>query len=397
MANESMEALLKAGEVEKARALAEEALRKNAQDRNALITLAKLAMLEGAMDKAESLVNRATQGGKEDDDTRLVRAALASNRGERERSKAIYEEILRSSDRAEAHFGLGFIQASLNDYKNARQHLEQAVRLDPTTAPYHFHLARVLFAQEELQLGLPHLEKALELNPYYVPVYVAWTEVLMQLGDLTTAQDLLEKGLELMEGHPELLHLLGNVLAARGDVEGAFAITQELAKAFPEDPAAQGNYARMLAGTGHHKEALDVCRRVNAAGKTTAQIKEIEAMVLEAQNPPDEAGAAAAWREAMKLAPADWAPANNLGNLLMRTPQGAPQEKEHLTEAVTVLEEARRRAPERIEPVLNLAIVYMRTGAKDKAQVCAREVLQRTPESARALREQADRILKSTK
>ena len=83
MTTQSMEALLKAGETDQARTLAESLLRKDPEDRRALLTLAKLATVEGEWKRAEELVRRATRGGKENDaDSMLVQAALAAQRSE---------------------------------------------------------------------------------------------------------------------------------------------------------------------------------------------------------------------------------------------------------------------------------------------------------------------------
>lgn len=394
MTTQTMQELLKAGEVDKARALAESTLRASKDDRTALLTLAKLASVEGDWAQAEELVARATRGGVEDADSLLVKAALAAQREDVNGARALYSQVIRDAKppRAEAYFGLGYLLASLEDFAGARKALETAVELEPEVAPYRFHLARILFAQEELKAALPHLEKALALNPLYPPVYAVWSLVLLQLGELKTAEDLLRQGLKLLPDHPELLGLLGNVLAARGEVPESLGIAQHLARQFPDDAGVQGNLARMLMATGHRAEALELCRALSGRGLATAQTKSIEAMVLEAAEPPDETGAAAAWRAAMKLAPDEWAAANNLGNLLMRSQAGSAER--NVAEAIQVLEEARRRAPDRAEPVLNLALAFARQEDKAKAQAMAREVLRLAPESATDLREQAERLLK---
>ncbi|NMO17666.1 tetratricopeptide repeat protein [Pyxidicoccus fallax] len=398
MTTQSMQALLKAGEVDKARELAESALSKNKDDRVALLTLAKLASVDGDWDRAEQLVNQATRGGVEDADSKLVKAALASSRGDLEGARTLYTQIIREAKppRAEAHFGLSFILGGLNDFPGARKELERAVQLDPDVAQYRFNLARVLLAQEELTLALPHLQRALELNPLNPPVYVTWTIILQQLGELAQAEDLLRDGLKLMPDQPELLNALSRVLAARGNVPEAFGIAKHLAREFPDDPEAQGNLARMMMATGHRVEALELVRKLEARGQATAQTKSIEAMVLEAGAPPDVEGAVHAWRAAMDLDPEDWAPANNLGNLLMRWEEGGDPE-ERLTAAIEILEESRRRAPHRVEPVLNLAIVHARKGDKTKAQAMAREVLKLAPADAKELREQAERLLQTVR
>ena len=144
---------------------------------------------------------------------------------------------------------------------------------------------------------------------------------------------------------------------------------------------------------GHREDALDVCRRLAQRGLSTAQTKSIEAMVLESMEPPDVEGAVTDWREAMDLAPDDWASANNLGNLLMRWEEGNADER--LTAASEILEEALRRAPSRVEPLLNLALVTARRGDKAKAQALAKDVIKKAPPGEKELREQAERLIKT--
>ncbi len=393
MTTQSMQALLKAGEVDKARALAESALSKNKDDRAALLTLAKLASVDGDWARAEMLVNQATRTGVEDADSLLVKAALASSNGDMEGARKLYSQVIKDAKppRAEAHFGLSFILGGLDDFPGARKELERAVQLEPDVAMYRFNLARVLLALEELQKALPHLEKALELNPLHPPVYAVWAIVLQQLGELEQAENLLRQGLKLLPENPELLNSLSNVLAASGNVAEAFSITKRLAAQFPDDAAVQGNLARMMMATGHKKEALDVCRALGRRGLSTAQSKSIEAMVLESNEPPDTEGAVTAWREAMDLDPENWSAANNLGNLLTRWEEGDPEER--LTAAIEILEEARRRAPDRVEPLLNLAIAHAQKGDKAKAKALALDVLNRAPAGEKELREQAERLV----
>ncbi|MCY1019459.1 tetratricopeptide repeat protein [Pyxidicoccus sp. MSG2] len=217
----TMQALLRAGEVDKARARAESVLSTNKNHRDALLTLAKLASMDGDQARAEELLNRATKGGVEDTNSRLVRAALASEKGDLDGARALYTQVILESTqnpRAEAHFGLGFLLAAEEDFPGARKSLQRAVELEPKVAAYRFHLARILFALEELKLALPQLERALELNPLHPPTYVIWSVVLQQLGEMETAEDLLRQGLKLIPDHPELLNQLSAVLAARGKV-----------------------------------------------------------------------------------------------------------------------------------------------------------------------------------
>ena len=393
MTTQSMEALLKAGETEQARTLADTRLRKDPEDRAALLTLAKLATLEGAWQRAEDLVRRATRGGKENDaDSLLVQAALAAQRNEVDLARSLYEQVTRTTPpRAEAFFGLGYLLASQENVAGAHAAFTRAVELDPEVAPYRFHLARMCFIQEDLKGALPHLEKALELNPLYPPVYVAWTTVLQELGELDKAEHLLRQGIKLMPEEPELLNLLGSVLSMRGNTAEALTIAEKLAKAHPDEPALQGNLARLLMVSERTAEALELCRKQAARGRATSQTRFIEGMVLECQDPPDMDGAVVAYREAMKLDSSDWAAANNLGSLLMR--RETNDQGEGVTQAIEALEEARRREPGRVEPALNLALAYARKGEKDHARSLAQQILAGSEHPS--AREQAERLLKT--
>ena len=62
--------------------------------------------------------------------------------------------------------------------------------------------------------------------------------------------------------------------------------------------------------------------------------------------------------------------------------------------AITVLEEARRRAPNRQEVLLNLALAYVRTGDRAKSLQLAKQVVDLQLPDGDPAREQAERLVK---
>jgi tetratricopeptide (TPR) repeat protein len=391
MSTPRFETLLKSGDLQQARAEAEAALKANPADRRALLALAKLAAFAGDHLQAEIFLNRAAGGTAADEaDAQLVRAALHMQKGEFQEAADIYMKLAEDPPRAEALYGLGFMmaEAERNDY--ARKALQKAVELEPDVGVYHFQLSRVLFALGELKDAFEHLEKSLRLNPGHVPSYLVMAIALQAGGELDAAEDILRQGLKVFPEEPNMLEALSNVLAGKGDINAAAQVAETLAKLQPNHPSAVGNLARFRMAQGKFGEALSLCQAIAERGLATAQSRSVEAMIYEGTNPPDVEGAMAAWRAAMELAPEDWAPANNLGNLLMRTPEFPEADKI----AKEVLEEAHRRAPDRPEPRLNLALVSFKLGDKARAKELAQELVGRGPTLEESLRDQARRLLK---
>ncbi|NTX35080.1 tetratricopeptide repeat protein [Myxococcus sp. CA033] len=384
------DALLAAGELDQARREAEAALKRDASDLAARVALARLAAFDGNEAQAESWLLGLSA---EEPGVQLVRAALLTRRGDAAGALALYRKVAKAQpQRAEAWFGQGYLLAEAGDNAAAQSALERAVKLAPDAGIHHFHLGRVLFAQEKLKDGFHHLQESLRLNPRHGPSYLVLAVALQAGGELEAAEELLTTGLKVLPDDPYLLNGLCNVLLARGNLPGAVKAAETLARVEPDSPAAQGNLARLRLAQGRLPEALELCRKLASRGQATAQSRMVEGMALEATEPVDIPAALSAWREAVKLSPDDWAPANNLGNLLMRIPEdelpGAGQQ------ALEVLEEAHRRAPERPEPRLNLAVVHARLGQKDQAKSLARELLA-LPRLAPEWREQAERLIQA--
>lgn len=385
------ENLLKKGDLAKGRAEAEAALKADPSDRRALLALAKLAALEGDEAKTESLLQRAAGGTKQDeDDALLVRAALLMQKGDPEAAGKIYLKLAEDPPRAEALYGVGFMLAEAEENELARKALQKAVDLEPEVAVYHFQLARVQFALEQMQEAFEHLEKSLKLNPGHIPSYVVMAIALQAGGELEAAEDILRQGLKPFPEDPYLLQTLSNVLAAKGDIAGAANVAEQLAKVQPNHPTAVGNLARFRMAQGRFADAISLCHALAERGQATAMSRSVEAMVYEGMDPPDPDGAIAAWRAAMELDPADWAPANNLGNLLLRTPE--MQDSAQL--AREVLEEAIRRDPDRPEPKLNLALACVKLGDKAKAKELATALVGSGPTLDASIRQQAQQLLK---
>lgn len=159
-----------------------------------------------------------------------------------------------------------------------------------------------------------------------------------QRGELTQAESLYREGLRNVPPPPDALHLLGVLLAQRGDgMAGAALIRQALA-------AQPGTaiYAQNLAGI-----------LVNLSGLQRQQA--------------DYAGAAQSLREAIQLVPDHWQARVNLGNLLT--------ECGRLDEAETHLRAARQLEPERADVAYSLGTLLLRRGLVTESESLLRQAL----------------------
>ena len=71
----------------------------------------------------------------------------------------------------------------------------------------------------------------------------------------------------------------------------------------------------------------------------------------------------------------------------------AGDEAENLGAATEALEEAAMRAPHRLEPLMNLALVYARLERTDEARDVAGEVVSRASTAQAELKQQAQKLI----
>jgi len=384
--------LLSQGRTQEARRQAEKVLAERPTNAEALVALAKAHLVEGDLAPAEAVIARAEAAGAQPAEILVMRAALAGERNQVEQALSLYQQAAGvDPGRAEAAFGQGVMLAEQRKYQESLPHFERAVKLQPRTGILHYHLAQNLIRVDQHQRALQHLEQAVALNPLYPPAYQLLAKILCILQKQPAARKLLEEGLKLMPGEVTLRGELTNVLVQLGDAAAAEAVARKLAEDVPDDAGAQENHAVALVGAGRGPEAVEKIRWLEARGVRTARLKSALGVILQAKTPPDLIGAMRAYEEGMALDPDDWQCACDLGLLLLQA--GEPAEMA-VPRAITVLEEALRRAPARQEVLLNLALAYVRAGDRPRALDLAKRVVALQLPDGDPAREQAERLVK---
>lgn len=390
--NTGLRELFAAGQTRKARDEAEKILQQRPDDAPALVALAKAHLVEGEVADAEKAIQRAEQAGGETLDSLTVRAALAVEAYELDRALELYQRVAKGDPkRAEAEYGIGIVLAEQQRFADSLPHFERAVQLSPKAGVLHYHLAQNLIRLDQHRRAVDHLEKAVTLNPLYPPAYQLLAKILCIVQRPADAKELLLQGLKLMPQDTRLRAELTNVQLILQDTAGAAATAAQLAEDLPQDLAAQENQVVTLLGGGRLTDAVAKVRELEGQGLRSASLKMSEGMALQGMDPPDVEGAIRAYEQAMSMDAQDWKAPCNLGLLLLQ--KGQPPERA-LPRAVTVLTEAMRRAPDRPEVLLNLALAHVRQNDRPKALELARKVVALELPEGNPAREQAERLVK---
>ncbi len=384
----TLKELLYTGDVKMAEATARKRLVQTPADVDALATLAKIALEAGDEMGARNTLSRVAPADKKNYDVMLVSTMLEARGNSVDNAKKLYAEMIASTpQRPEAHFGLGYILFNAGDSAASIAPLSQAVERGPDNWSHHFFYAGALLQNEKLEKGFDHLTKALELNPKEPQIYLAFVAAMQGAGRLDEAQALLNEGLKINPAQPQLLLALSNVLVGKQDLEAALEVAEQARRAAPGSVAAKGEVARICMALGRFDEALKAVNDLDAMGQSTVQTLMVKGMILESQEPPDLEGAVKAYGKAMQLDTSDWAPANNLGLLLL---QISESDKSRVPDARKALEEAIRRS-DTVEPKLNLAILLAREGHSSEARPLAQAVAAAAQQED--LKNQAERLL----
>jgi Tfp pilus assembly protein PilF len=271
--------------------------------------------------------------------------------GHSDESRVLYQALVSElPETAEAHYGLGRIDASRGQLASAVEHLGKACALFPGFGAAHFALARAY-------RDLGEKEKAQEHLALYQKDKLGWPTVpdplLAAVLDLKTgANARLRKGIQLAEA--------GDLGAAAEEHEKALLADPKLVRAHV-------NLIRLYGMLGQPEKAGEHYRAAVALDRNLAEAHNNYGYLLMTSGKPEDA--AQQYREAIESNP-DYRMAHfNLGRILVQ--QGKVQEAiEHLRKTLTTEDEETPRC------TYALGAAYARAGSRDEALKYMREARQ---------------------
>ena len=204
--------------------------------------------------------------------------------------KHLTRALALNSEYAPAHLYLAAALRILGKLDKARQHLEDAKRLQPNNPFSELWLGEIALAQQQLKSARTHLERALRLNPGQSEAHALMAQVATALRDKQAARqhahaarypsqygelvdplwwDVLQAGVTA-----PLYAERGKRYMSEGDYASAAAEFEPLISDTQKDIEVWLNYGISLLHTGRHNEALSVFARAESLLSDDAEVRQ---------------------------------------------------------------------------------------------------------------------------
>ena len=210
----SLQELLAQGDLKQISDEATRRLSKNSQDGEALLALARVALVENNDSRVTTLLQRAAPRA-DPQEVALVRAALSAKRQDWKKAREIYQSLTAQEPiRPDALFGLSLCLLELEQYEEARELLERLVAQAPLHFAYHVELGRAYLFLGRTRAAARQFVRGLRLNRMEDRAWYLLVNLLLNQGRQRRANNLLRMGLALVPDSA-LLRGISNMGEAR--------------------------------------------------------------------------------------------------------------------------------------------------------------------------------------
>ena len=261
------------------------------------------------------------------------------------------EAIAADPQNAESQDELGSIYAQHQDWGQAKEAFNAALRINPELAIAHFHLGMTLQAQQQPG-ALDELAKASQLAPQDAEITLELGAALANAGEDQRAIPVLKRALELDPGSAQAAYQLGLALQRTNAPQEAIPLLQKAAAADPGNAEILTNLGMALCQEQQAKDAVPILQRAVAlAPDNVTAHQNLAAAYIQLSQFDD---AVEQLRAALKLSPDAARLHYNLGLALKM--------KDDAADAIPELESAEKLDPTAPEPPYVLGVLYLQDG-----------------------------------
>jgi tetratricopeptide (TPR) repeat protein len=345
-------------------------------------------------------------------------AEVLATQGAHDQAKKIVDGLLKDDSKdPEAmalHAALTLASGDPRQVKAAIAEMQPLIARIPRNATLHFNLGRAYIALADAQYldkGREQLEAALRLDPHHAPAKLAWAELALARGEPAQAVQATSEVLSEDSTNQAARLIRARALVNMAEPEKARAELAALLQMYPASNDGRAQLAELDFREHRYQDAEQGFRALLQANDSRAASGFLETQIAQGQfqtaiqfardqvkRSPDRADLRATLAQTLMAAGSYTAAAAELQILIDSLPKNDPKASEpylqmgeakmrasDLDGALAAFQTARQLAPSDARPVLDLALLYDRTGRSEQARKEYEIVIQLQPENATAL------------
>ena len=218
------------------RELLEQALAREPELADALLTQARLAASDKKLDEAARLIERALVSAPKNAGAWLMKGDLSRILADREGALAAYQKVLElSPDNISARQNIASIQIDGGKFDEARQQIAQMRKTVPNSPMIHYMEGLIAFRQHNYPAARDAVLQVLKVAPDHMPSMLLAGAVEFALGSHGQAQSYLERVVNRAPDNLYARRLMVASLAKSGQAQRALEVLQPGLNQFPED------------------------------------------------------------------------------------------------------------------------------------------------------------------
>lgn len=355
-------------------------LKADPKDLHCLLGLSRTLLAMGEKAEAEATLRKLVELAPDLANARSMLALLRAQAGDATGEQEL--EALGTWEEAgytEVYNWASFLLEYRKDAERAQAVLERAARIDPDSPYVFFDLGRIALARADYGAAVVNFTKAAKLQSSEPMPLVMLSRAHAARGEVAIALDRAQQAQALAPKLPVVLEDLYKLNMLAGSPQTAVHMATELRVLDGKNPNYAYMHAVALLSLGQLNEARSILETVVQQAPEATDAWRALAHVHDVLE--DEAGARRALEQALKIAPTEIGPANDMATLLFQ--------KDGHAQARTLLEPVLKAHPEDPVTHLNYAIAVMKSD-KSTALSHARKA---ASSSDLAIREQAERLV----
>jgi len=339
--------------------------------------LTRLLMAIGDPDHHGAQPSLDARGDPHEVETLILRGQLEESQQRPEAAlRAFAQAVALAPEHPLARLHLGRLLCELGNDREAIEELEAAVALAPRSIEPLYALAVAHIATDRTREAIAALRRTIEIDKNFLDGYLNLAELLTTVGRLDDADALLARARRRFPTTGVVYDKIAGLRLRQGDIRGVVAALRAQVSVDTRNEQAYVSLVTFSLAANDVESAVTAVDELLTRHPQSWRGYYLRSILYDLADRPDRA--ITDLRRALRLAPEQWQPLNDLG-LLLCAEAGA--RGEHSDEGVQLLRSASARAPtDELAPRYNLGLAYLAAGQQAAARRTVNDMVQRGPD-----------------